>query len=200
MEMVFVTTCVDEDSMPPPKKILRRGSSELEDALMKGEISLSLPQRELTSWMYETAVSPGPSTNASEQSKYAPHQQGAAPENRSDGRAYGAGETTNGTEKDYLIVAHDRFDDTDPITPTEEPETTCGKAPMSSPEQISKASYRVTSTKFSDVIGHGAVKLRLDEVLLPLALPPALANSILTGRSFLPLSDTVLQYPGDYAQ
>jgi hypothetical protein len=43
------------------------------------------------------------------------------------------------------------------------------------------------------------VKLRLDEVLLPLALPPALANSILIGRS-LPLSDTVLQYPSDYTQ
>ena len=38
------------------------------------------------------------------------------------------------------------------------------------------------STRFSDIIGHGAAKLRLDEVLLPMALPPALADSILTGE------------------
>jgi hypothetical protein len=38
-----------------------------------------------------------------------------------------------------------------------------------------------TSTRFSDVIGHASVKLRIDEMLLPLALPPALAQSILTG-------------------
>jgi len=35
--------------------------------------------------------------------------------------------------------------------------------------------------RFNDIIGHSAVKLRLDEVLLPLALPPALADTILVG-------------------
>ena len=29
--------------MPPPRKILRRGTPELEDALLKGEVLLSLP-------------------------------------------------------------------------------------------------------------------------------------------------------------
>ena len=36
--------------------------------------------------------------------------------------------------------------------------------------------------QFRDIIGHGQAKLRLDEALLPLALPPALSDSILTGQ------------------
>ena len=39
-------------------------------------------------------------------------------------------------------------------------------------------------TRFADIIGHGHAKLRLDEMLLPLALPPSLAQSVLTGRRF----------------
>ena len=37
--------------------------------------------------------------------------------------------------------------------------------------------------KFSDIIGHAPAKLRLDEMLLPLALPPGLSNSILSGKT-----------------
>ena len=38
-----------------------------------------------------------------------------------------------------------------------------------------------TNVSFRDIIGHGQAKLRLDEALLPLALPPDLAASVLTG-------------------
>ena len=38
-----------------------------------------------------------------------------------------------------------------------------------------------TLPRFSDIIGHGAVKLRIEEVLLPIALPDAIAQSVLTG-------------------
>jgi disulfide oxidoreductase YuzD len=38
------------------------------------------------------------------------------------------------------------------------------------------------TTRFSDIIGHGAAKLRLDEMLIPLALPRCLADRILTGK------------------
>lgn len=37
---------------------------------------------------------------------------------------------------------------------------------------------------FQDIIGHGAAKLRLDEALLPLALPPDLAGAVLTGKFY----------------
>lgn len=53
-----------------------------------------------------------------------------------------------------------------------------------------------TSTQFSDIIGHASVKLRVDEMLLPLALPPALANSILTGVRSLPAALLLYGPPG----
>lgn len=37
------------------------------------------------------------------------------------------------------------------------------------------------TTRFKDIIGHGSVKLRIDEILLPLALPPSVTASILIG-------------------
>lgn len=40
------------------------------------------------------------------------------------------------------------------------------------------------TTRFRDIIGHGSAKLRIDEMLLPLALPPSLAESLLTGELF----------------
>ena len=49
-------------------------------------------------------------------------------------------------------------------------------------------------TRFSDIIGHGAAKLRLDEMLLPLALPIALAQSILTGKFIVRRKSILLSY------
>lgn len=40
------------------------------------------------------------------------------------------------------------------------------------------------TTRFRDIIGHTQAKLRLDEALLPLALPPDLADSILKGKLY----------------
>ena len=42
--------------------------------------------------------------------------------------------------------------------------------------------HSILKTRFSDIIGHGAAKLRLDEMLLPLALPMELSKSIFTGK------------------
>ena len=39
----------------------------------------------------------------------------------------------------------------------------------------------IPNVSFRDIIGQGQAKLRLDEALLPLALPVALAESVLTG-------------------
>ena len=41
------------------------------------------------------------------------------------------------------------------------------------------------SVSFHDIIGHRQAKLRLDEALLPLALPPDLADSVLTGPALV---------------
>eukprot|EP00536_Pseudo-nitzschia_multiseries_P002180 jgi/Psemu1/182982/e_gw1.29.141.1 len=50
--------------------------------------------------------------------------------------------------------------------------------------------------RFKDIIGHQSVKLRLDEVLLPLALPTALSNQILKGIRSLPASILFYGPPG----
>ncbi len=42
-------------------------------------------------------------------------------------------------------------------------------------------SHTLVNVSFRDIIGHGQAKLRLDEALLPLALPSDLADSVLTG-------------------
>jgi len=39
-----------------------------------------------------------------------------------------------------------------------------------------------TLPRFSDIIGHGPVKLRIEEALLPIALPDSIAKSVLTGE------------------
>lgn len=50
--------------------------------------------------------------------------------------------------------------------------------------------------RFGDIIGHAAVKLRLEEVLLPLALPQDLAASILVGVRSLSPSILLFGPPG----
>jgi len=53
-----------------------------------------------------------------------------------------------------------------------------------------------SNVRFSDIIGHSAAKLRLDEALLPLALPPSLARSVLTGVRAAPASILLHGPPG----
>ncbi|GAX23459.1 hypothetical protein FisN_15Lh155 [Fistulifera solaris] len=51
-------------------------------------------------------------------------------------------------------------------------------------------------TRFKDIIGHGAVKLRLDELLLPLALPERITQTVLKGIRALPASILLYGPPG----
>lgn len=50
--------------------------------------------------------------------------------------------------------------------------------------------------RFHDVVGHGAVKMRIEEMLLPLALPPLLSAKVLTGIRALPASILLYGPPG----
>ena len=53
-----------------------------------------------------------------------------------------------------------------------------------------------TKIRFKDIIGHQSVKLRLDEVLLPIALPMNLSRTILKGVRSLPASILMYGPPG----
>lgn len=54
----------------------------------------------------------------------------------------------------------------------------------------------LVGVSFRDIIGHGQAKLRLDEALLPLALPPDIASSVLTGIRAAPASILLHGPPG----
>ncbi|GKZ00019.1 hypothetical protein MPSEU_000955300 [Mayamaea pseudoterrestris] len=51
-------------------------------------------------------------------------------------------------------------------------------------------------TRFKDIIGHTAVKIRCDELLLPMWLAPSLTQSVLTGVRSMPASILLFGPPG----
>jgi hypothetical protein len=53
-----------------------------------------------------------------------------------------------------------------------------------------------TSVRFSDIIGHASVKLRIDELILPLGLPSNISQSILKGIRSIPTSILLYGPPG----
>jgi ATP-dependent 26S proteasome regulatory subunit len=54
----------------------------------------------------------------------------------------------------------------------------------------------IEKTRFKDIIGHTAVKVRCDELLLPMLLPPTLTDSVLTGIRSMPASILLFGPPG----
>jgi ATP-dependent 26S proteasome regulatory subunit len=57
-----------------------------------------------------------------------------------------------------------------------------------------KLSYE--QTRFTDIIGHASVKLRIDELILPLGLPSTIADSVLKGIRSIPSSILLYGPPG----
>jgi hypothetical protein len=183
-------------SMPPPRKILKRGTQEHKEAMRKGEIKLSLPfdtEQQLVPWQQSSPtyspqatvpiisnnVPPSPEDERKiDNLDCSTEPGGSADENIGHsivGKPYAEQDSSDEDRSATSIEtnAPPKVYDTsnnDPCRPT------------STKDQ--EKSRVLVSTRFSDVIGHGAVKLRLDEVLLPLALPRDLADSILTGTDF----------------
>ena len=68
---------------------------------------------------------------------------------------------------------------------------------MNTKTKTNASANNMTSTvRFKDIIGHQSVKLRLDEVLLPMALPPSLSRAVLKGVRSLPASILMYGPPG----
>lgn len=53
-----------------------------------------------------------------------------------------------------------------------------------------------TMTHLRDIVGHAAVKLRIDELLLPLGLPDSLVDTVLTGSRSIPATILLHGPPG----
>ena len=79
-------------------------------------------------------------------------------------------------------IDHDGIDNNDRnIETVEDSEIVEEESSIQEHSEDEKFDKPTIQTRFSDIIGHGHAKLRLDEMLLPLALPPCLAQSVLTG-------------------
>lgn len=56
--------------------------------------------------------------------------------------------------------------------------------------------HSLQDVRFSDITGHASVKLRIDELILPLGLPSAVAESVLKGIRSIPASILLYGPPG----
>ena len=194
MERVAKTTMlgikpVEGNSMPPPKKMLRRGTSEWKAAVNNGEIKLSLPRHQVGSWIDDLPRTLDQSGSSLDHSLKSSSRDEIKKLDTPTKSHCASRSSKRGHTKDDEVQEHH------PSPPQHDQNSTPGtnfpldgtlnesKGTIVSVEHKGKKSMTAQlSTKFSDIIGHGAAKLRLDEVLLPMALPPALADSILTGE------------------
>lgn len=139
-----------EHFLPPPRKILRRGTTELTTALQRGEVELSLPRHELAAWMgWGDSVSPC--------------------EDKGDASKGHSTKCISDVQRHSEQVEENVKDEC------------CASKGFPNPK---KRKRNEKYQKFSDIIGHHHVKLRLKEALLPIALPSHIADSVLKGGFF----------------
>jgi AAA+ superfamily predicted ATPase len=63
-------------------------------------------------------------------------------------------------------------------------------------DRVRTSRNHLEQTRFADIIGHANAKLHMEELLLPLALPPEVAASIFTGARAMPASVLLYGPPG----
>lgn len=149
-----------EPFLPPPRKIFRRGTSELATALQRGEVELSLPRYELDAWMgWNGSVSLCEDRDLSKED---------------DAKCGSELDAQNSPQR--RSACHRCSEQT-----TEKAEEE-GSKPKELSRSPRKRKRNEKYPRFRDIIGHRHVKLRMEEALLPLALPSHIADNILTGK------------------
>jgi len=179
--------------MPPPYKVMRRGSQELEDAIHEGHVQLSLPIHDWSSWIIHGERRPWSSDDDDDVDGHTSCQSGESSSSRSI-YPISMSQGTRPFQPTYegtndVVVSRD---DDDSISPSIT--TSITRTPVGDDDKTKCVDRSLP--RFSDIIGHSAVKLRLDEILLPLALPTALADSILVGVRSLSASVLLFGPPG----
>ena len=95
--------------------------------------------------------------------------------------------TERAEEEEIIILPGDQDDDThNDQEPTPTTTLTHDNIP----------SYAPPAVRLRDIVGHAAVKLRLDELLLPLALPPTVYGQVFTGLRAVTPSVLLFGPPG----
>jgi hypothetical protein len=208
--------------MPPPNRILVQGSEEYRLALESGVLELSLPAssnvpprtpsdtlnlatvgiRTPPRFSRNPIVSPEErivdyaSMNSSledealdstcEVSSYTPC-------------TYPLASTPHSTTMNEFDGSSSNVDDTIDMTVDQD---IASLQPREETVSLSRERVRPSSrnhleqTRFADIIGHANAKLHMEELLLPLALPPEVADTIFTGARAMPASVLLYGPPG----
>jgi SpoVK/Ycf46/Vps4 family AAA+-type ATPase len=212
--MAFTASSIDDILLPPPAKVLKRGTPEIEDAMNKGEVTFSLPPQELAVWLHphqeqqecamDVLVEDGSimasDSNGSMHSDYSNFHDDLSGIQTSLNKEMGDERRNHQVEDEEEATQTQRDDDRAGNDPRASCDTSASSKADVTPSNARKRDIKTMSeqpkTRFRDIIGHGAVKLRLDEILLPLALPTNLADSILTGIRSLSASILLYGPPG----
>lgn len=70
------------------------------------------------------------------------------------------------------------------------------QSPFDLPFRPKRRNSQSDEIRFSDIIGHASVKLRIDELILPLGLPSIIAETVLKGIRSIPASILLYGPPG----
>lgn len=155
--------------MPPPKKRLKIGTGEFEEALRSGLIEISLPvpgQADAARCGGEVA---GEAMDLDEDVRIA-----GAPHN-DEGLVVEQHQRDDGRQAHVSVVSNEDSSDSDSAMRDDSTFNDTSASKFQSPDP--------TLPRFKDIIGHGHAKLRIEELLLPMALPLSVTNSVLTGAS-----------------
>ncbi|CAB9509623.1 metalloprotease FTSH [Seminavis robusta] len=212
--------------MPPPKKRYRQGTQEFFDAVRRGVIEISLPKFQSDdgssffvidspagrSTVVKDALSMETTSSISEHSSDVGFSKDTQHGKNKNGPEFGA--------EVEILPPRPREEADDEAGPDGAPRREdplsivspeCSSRSGSGDDTLEEASANdstcrdpsqpsqqpdPTLPRFNDIIGHDAAKLRIEEVLLPLALPPAVANSILAGVRSMPASILLYGPPG----
>jgi hypothetical protein len=205
--------------MLPPTRILIQGSEEYQAALESGVLELSLPSNS-----YIPPRTPSATSNRANVGNRTPPRLSLTPvvsplerafddasmnssredellDPTSDGTGYitssnplvsSPHSTTNGF--DSISISDDNVDmvvdrDIASLHPPEE-NTSLSR------DRVRTSRNHLEQTRFADIIGHANAKLHMEELLLPLALPPDVAATIFTGARAMPASVLLYGPPG----
>lgn len=172
--------------MGPPGQIFVKGTKQFASAVESGQIQMSLPyepRQDVTKEHTATCIV-SPPTNMNNEifnidenyhfQQYFPHtMEGSADDFSGD---------------DQQQYEHSRDARTVATFPSENDSSRLRKRKI---DEI-----YLPSTRFSDIIGHHDVKLRMEEALLPFALPTELVETVLTGIRAMPTSILLFGPPG----
>lgn len=184
-----MATSVNEymyEQMPPPKKRYKNGTKEFDEALQSGVIEISLPLPDIVASVESTSPTSA-SAAADFDNTDAGQIDGASSQSSIDGCSRESKQYSESEEDGRPTLAHISVVSCE-CEDGSNSERATNDGVFSLVNNASSVKFQSPDPslpRFSDIIGHGHAKLRIEEVLLPMALPITVTNSVLTGEQTL---------------